>query len=197
VLSGLDLNDCIQLHVSGNLIKAAGVQGISVASSTDVLVEGNFIRDSALRGVHITSTVTRAMVQNNFVRGDNSAGTVGLLLDANGTYTGNMVTNHATDYAGTWKDMRTLTPNSATPSVLFGHAFITANTGATTITNLTDGFDGQEVVVAIRDAVTTVDFTGSNMKGNGGVDWVAPLNGSMRCTYNRTLFTWFCMVQGA
>jgi hypothetical protein len=196
-LSGLDLNDCIQLRVNGNMVKAAGLQGISVAGSTDVLVEGNFIRDSALRGIHITSTVTRAMVQNNFVRGDNSAGTVGLLLDANGTYTGNMVTNHVTDYAGTWKDMRTLTANSTTPSVLFGHAFITANTVATTITNLADGFDGQEVIVAIRDAFTTIDFTGSNMRGNGGADWAAPINGSMRCTYNRTLFAWFCMVQGA
>lgn len=197
LLSGLDLNDCIQLRVNGNMVKAAGVQGISVAGSTDVLVEGNFIQDSALRGIHITSTVTRAMVQNNFVRGDNSAGTVGLQLDANGTYTGNMVTNHVTDYAGTWKDMRTLTANSTTPSVLYGHAFVTANTVATTITNLTDGFDGQEVIVVIRDAFTTIDFTGSNMKGNGGADWAAPISGSMRCVYNRALFAWYCTVQGA
>lgn len=49
--------------------------------------------------------------------------------------------------------------------------FVTANTGATTITDLRGGREGMMVVIKFGDANTTVDFTGTDLKGNGGADW--------------------------
>jgi hypothetical protein len=66
-----------------------------------------------------------------------------------------------------------LTADSATPSVLDGILFVTANTSATSITNFTDGVQGQEICVRVNDANTTFDFSGTSLKGNNGVDYVA------------------------
>lgn len=85
--------------------------------------------------------------------------------------------------------------DDATPSVAAGKNFTTANANPTTITALDGGVDGQEVLVKIADANTTVDFTGTTMKGNGGSDWT-PANGDfMRCTFDGT--NWLCSVHDA
>lgn len=196
-LSAMEIAYCSELRVNDNTAKGAGVHSLYIDNSADVIATGNHLENHAVRGLHITATNARVLAQGNTIRGNNAAGTVGMQLDANGIYWPNLVTNHVTDFAGTWKDMRTLTVNSTTPSVLYGHAFVTANTGATLISFLLDGYDGQEVIIVIRDAFTTIDFTGTNMKGNGGADWAAPINGSMRCIFNKTLGAWFCTVQGA
>jgi hypothetical protein len=57
----------------------------------------------------------------------------------------------------------------STPSVAKGNFFKTANTGATTITMFDDGLDGQFIFVVL-DGNTTIDFTGTNLKGNTGAD---------------------------
>lgn len=88
---------------------------------------------------------------------------------------------------------RAFADGDTTPSVANGVHFRTANTGATIITNLDNGYAGQEVLVVIGDAVTGVDFTGTNLKGNGGADWVpAGANSFMRCVYDGT--NWYCQV---
>ncbi len=53
----------------------------------------------------------------------------------------------------------TLTPNSATPSVLMNKNFATANTGATTITNFTSGYQGQQINIFSGDTNTTISAT--------------------------------------
>lgn len=87
---------------------------------------------------------------------------------------------------------QTFGANDATPSVASGRNFATANTSATTITDFDDAKDGQEIVVWINDANTTIDFTSSGLKGNGGVDWSPASGDHMRCTYNGT--DWLCEV---
>ena len=85
-----------------------------------------------------------------------------------------------------------LTITGATPGVQGGNIFKTANTGATTITNFGGAGPGQKIVVLIGDANTTVDFTGTNLKGNAGADW-SPANGDwMECVYDGT--EWYCSV---
>lgn len=69
----------------------------------------------------------------------------------------------------------------ATPSVLGGSLFKTANTGATTITGLDDLPIGKPVKIIIGDVNTTIDFTGTSLKGNGGVDWSPTTNDHMTC----------------
>ncbi len=86
----------------------------------------------------------------------------------------------------------TFTDGDATPSVQAGENFKTANTTATTVTDLDDGYDGQEVTVVIGDANTTIDFTGTNLKGNAGADWSPTTNDSMTCVYDNS--SWFCDV---
>ena len=68
----------------------------------------------------------------------------------------------------------------------------TANVNATTITMLDNGYVGQRVLVIIGDAVTTIDFSGTNLKGNSGGDW-SPGNGdSMDCIFDGT--NWYCQI---
>lgn len=82
--------------------------------------------------------------------------------------------------------------NDATPSVSGGKNFKTANAGATTITDFDDPVDGQDIVVMIDDANTTVDFTASGLKGNGGVDWSPSSGDQLRCSYDGT--DWRCWI---
>jgi hypothetical protein len=86
----------------------------------------------------------------------------------------------------------TFAANDATPSVRLYEIYRTANTNPTTITMLDDGFAGQRVTVIINDAVTTVDFSGTNLKGNGGVDWSPSSGDFMDCVFDGT--NWYCQV---
>jgi hypothetical protein len=83
--------------------------------------------------------------------------------------------------------------DDATPSVCIGNFFKTANVNPTTITTLDGGYAGKKVVVLIGDAQTTVDFTGTALKGNGGADWSpGSIYDWMECVYDGTY--WHCAV---
>lgn len=83
----------------------------------------------------------------------------------------------------------------ATPDVSGGNSFKTANTVATTITDFMNGYEGQRIIVVFRDSDTTMDFTGTNLKGNGGMNWSPNTNDVMLCTYDKIENLWYCMVQ--
>ena len=84
------------------------------------------------------------------------------------------------------------TDQDATPSVYMGANYQTANTVATIITMFDGGYLNQNITVHINDAYTTIDFTGTNLEGNGGADWY-PANGSMLTAwFNGT--KWVCTV---
>lgn len=89
--------------------------------------------------------------------------------------------------------LKTFTANDATPSVALGGDFYqTNNSSSTTITMLDNGYVGQEVHILINDANTTVDFTGTNLKGNNGADWTPASGDWMVCKFNGT--NWYCEV---
>ena len=79
-----------------------------------------------------------------------------------------------------------------TPSVLAGEFFQTVNTSATTITNFDNGYTGKKIYVRFNDNNTTVDFTGTNLKGNAGVDWSPAQGDHMECVFDGT--NWLCIV---
>ena len=81
----------------------------------------------------------------------------------------------------------------ATPNVYDKELFKTANTGATTITDFEDGYENQKITVVINDANTSIDFTGSNLKGNGGVDWSPSAGDHMTCVYDGEQY-WYCTI---
>lgn len=74
------------------------------------------------------------------------------------------------------EDWITIADGDATPSVKNGRNFVTGNSAPTVITALDDGLSGQTIWILIGDNNTTFDFTGTDMDGNGGVDW-SPASG--------------------
>lgn len=88
--------------------------------------------------------------------------------------------------------VQSFSANDATPSVADGRVFKTANTVPTTITMFDNGKAGQEIVVIIGDANTTIDFTGTNLEGNAGADWTPTTNDHMVCVFDGT--NWFCRI---
>jgi hypothetical protein len=85
-----------------------------------------------------------------------------------------------------------LTANSATPSVLGTVRFVTANSNPTAITNFTDGVEGQQITVRVNDANTTFDFSGTNLKGNNGVDYAATSGDLLFAT--KIGSNWYCTI---
>lgn len=81
----------------------------------------------------------------------------------------------------------TFTAQDATPSIATKAAvYKTANTSGTTITAFDGGTAGQVFCVQINDANTTIDFTGSSIKGNAGADKVCASGDSLICFHNGT-----------
>jgi len=108
--------------------------------------------------------------------------------DGSASITGNMFEGNITpDVFGL-----TFVADDATPSVQFGDRFITANANPTIVTMLDNGFIGQRVTILINDANTTIDFTGTNLTGNGGADWNPGAGDFMVCTFDGT--NWLCTV---
>jgi hypothetical protein len=84
--------------------------------------------------------------------------------------------------------------NDPTPSVLSGSQYRTINTAPTVISGFDDGYDGQRIVVVVDDAFTAMDFTGSQLSGNGGVDWKPRRGDHMECVFDGS--AWHCMTSG-
>ena len=160
----------------------ANAKGVSL-SGTGNTVTGNAVDGFSGTGVGIELTGTAgdsAVVANAF-------GTNATNLVINGASTGHRVSGNP-GVADT-EAVTTFAVDAATPSVAGGNVFKTANTGVT-ITALTGGFTGQRVTVIFGDSVTVVDFTGTNLKGNAGVDWSPVTNDSMTCTFDGA--NWYC-----
>ena len=81
---------------------------------------------------------------------------------------------------------------TTTPNVLGTGILRTGNTTPTIIGNFTNAFSGQEFIVVFNDSNTTVDFTGTNLKGNGGVDWTPGINDHM--TVKKVSGTFYCTI---
>jgi len=87
-----------------------------------------------------------------------------------------------------------LKDQDATPSFAPGNFYTTANTVATTITAF-DGVDREDekvVTLLINDNFTTIDFTGTNLKGNNGRDW-NPSSGAYVTAHHKDQI-WYCEV---
>lgn len=95
-------------------------------------------------------------------------------------------------YKATTEVVASFTDGDTTPSVANGRLFKTANTNNTTITALDGGVPGQTVKIIINDAKTTIDFTSTILKGNGGADWSPVQYDHMVCTFEGTY--WYCEV---
>lgn len=75
------------------------------------------------------------------------------------------------------------------------HIFATTNVAPTTLSAITGAYDGQDIEIVFGDALTTIDFTGTNLYGNGGVDLLGAIFDSIRCRYYKAATFWYCSVQ--
>lgn len=88
----------------------------------------------------------------------------------------------------------TLTDADATPSVATASILTTANTSATSITDFDGGVTGQVVLLICADANTTIDFTSSQLRGNGGIDRKLLSGESVLAVANTGATIWYCAV---
>lgn len=86
----------------------------------------------------------------------------------------------------------TFASTDTTPSVAGCNLFKTSNGSPTTITMFDNGYIEQKIHVIIGDPDTTIDFTGTNLKGNGGVDWAAGQGDWLEAVFDGT--NWYCTV---
>ncbi|MFG6661160.1 right-handed parallel beta-helix repeat-containing protein [Sulfitobacter sp. 915] len=99
----------------------------------------------------------------------------------------NVVVHRRNDSDRVFRDLA----GNATPSVLHGSNFQTS-ANFITYSDFTGGFDGQEIFFYVAHANTTIDFTGTNLKGNAGVDWTPAIGDHMRCVHRAGV--WLCEV---
>jgi len=91
--------------------------------------------------------------------------------------------------------MPNLDLDDATPSVAVGgkrQSFKTQSVNPTTITAFDDGVAGQEITILFVDSNTTIDFTGTNLNGNGGADFVGAIGDVMTGVFDGT--DWYFQV---
>jgi hypothetical protein len=74
------------------------------------------------------------------------------------------------------------TVTGATPSALNRNVMLINNAGATTMTNITDGVDGQVLFLAFNNANTTVQHNASVVL-NDGADWTPGGNSTLTLAY--------------
>lgn len=175
--------------VAGNLVDTATNAGIFVADSVDVDLIGGKVRNQSGRGVQIASSCSDTTVRGVTVRGTGSS-TEGFRFDSATVYSDLEVSGCTTDYAGAFGPGAVLTNNSATPAVGRGTVWTCSNSSATTITNFTGAARYQDLIVFFTNANTTLDFTGSSLTGNGGVDRLMPAGSMLRAVFDGT--TWRC-----
>jgi len=188
--------------------------GMTFFNSHKNVVNGNRCFDNGTAGAGARhGMVLDGACEGNVVNGNicrNQAGTdqqVGIKLD--GTVFDNIVTdnnlignadkplevvtanwNLIEDNLGHTGVQQTFTNGDTTPSVLCDKHFLTANLGATIITMFDNGYRGQQIKIIFGDAVTTLDFTGTNLKGNAGVDWTPASGDWLEAVFDGT--NWYC-----
>lgn len=170
----------------------------NTTTATDVVLENIYQTSTAPNAlVRKTNNVAAPVIRSSNYRGssptyfykDDDAASQSVAWDDN-KHKG--VVAYHQQLTEIFKTLPNFSDGDTTPSIASYKVFRTNNTGATTITDLDDGFEGETVTIIFLDNNTTVDFTFSSLKGNGGVNWT-PSNGDhMVCTLWNT--NWYCAV---
>ncbi len=177
--------------ICNNVCRNQTHDGIFVFGANSLKIDGNEVSGAGYLGLYVDATSTKFSLNHNYIHDC----LWGIDLEAlpNRFGSGNRVENNSSgDKGGTYWFVNTAPANSATPSVKGSLALKTNNNQATTITMLNDGYVGQVVTVIFGDANTTVDLTGTHLKGNGGADWSPGVGDTMTCTFDGT--DWYCVV---
>lgn len=193
-----------EVLVENSLIENTSVNGVRISTATSYNIHNVDLRELTMYentvAVYADNVDGLGMDKLRLV-GDDAGGHTAFRV-ANvkrlelGTYNIEDTAYDTIVYSGTIDPrMPNLTLNDTTPSVAVGGkrtSFKTQSTSPTTITMFDDGVVGQEITVLFEDANTTIDFTGTNLKGNAGADFVGAVGDVMTCIFDGT--NWFCQV---
>lgn len=217
-LRAIRLDACKNVQITGNTCKGMSQHGIFLVDAcSNVSIKSNNIYDggSTYSGVQISGSSTDTIIEANNIFNTGAGGfTNGVRLDAseifvrNNIFTGvNGVTNPLSATTANersnkgWRiegnELGTFQPkelevNAVAPWVTLGEIFKTANTSSTAITNFQGGYENKKIRVVIDDANTSIDFTSSNLMGNGQVSYSASSGDFLECTY--TNGKWYCLI---
>lgn len=167
-VAAVGTNNIKNVSFSGNICRNNTFYGLYVQSNStftvdSVAITGNVCNDNASRGIFIaeatTGNITGLTVVGNTCRGNTTNDLRVDPLDAvidNNTYS----TEAQTEY---W----TFTDLATTPSVKGGRITFRANNSlATSITNFTNGVNGQTIAIYAANANTTVNHGTIRLNGN-------------------------------
>lgn len=189
--NALDVEDLsvVLNHCNNNLTTGIDLQNSGSGTIAGLLAACNYTNDNGTNGLQVVDSaagnITEVTVVGNHASGN---GTSDLRVDPPDAVI--EANRFSLSPAGTMR--LTFTSGDTTPSVKGRRFFRTNNGSATTITFFDDGVSGQEIVIQILDANTTIDFTGTNLLGNAGADW-SPANGDwMTCVFDGS--KWYCDV---
>jgi len=174
-------------------------------TTTNAVIDHNIIISSSnvpggSCGISLNFNASSTTIDNNFITLNN----YGMILSTTSRLTNNKVFGNSINFAGSTTTanpngfglIRQFGINFGNPSVLDGSVFSSSNTISTTINNLTNGVDGQQITIIFNDTNTVVDFSGSNIKGNGGFLYYPRFNDSMSCVYSSSASAWYCSTLG-
>lgn len=185
---GIRGNQCDDMTVTGNVITNCFNRSIFNGTSQDtrrMLITGNRFASNGTGGglafdVIMTDAEDRgALIANNFFE---ETGSIRARLTGSATYPVQFRDNinigsGVLDTAGALArgnlgatTIGTFTDADATPSIAGRSRWLTANTGATTITAFDDGGNGTELLIVFGDANTTIAH-GSNIKLSGSANY--------------------------
>ncbi len=188
---GINVANCVSANIEGNHCNSNGTHGIHVDYGVYV-IEGNSCRANTTRGIGTTANTTDGTCAHNLLDGNNPNYTGH--GNMKGLDTNIMINPGVTgNEDGEYPRVRSFTSTDATPSVKNGKTFKTANDAPTTITMFDNGVAGQEITVIFNDTNTTIDFTGTNLKGNVGADFTGAAGDVMTGAFDGT--NWYFNVQ--
>lgn len=173
--NGVHILACNNLDVLDNKVdNLPNGFGLTYQDACDRLnIRGNVFSNISSNNVRTNSTAsTNVIVEDNIADDD----TVDLGINIS--------------RRNTWDVVKTFTNADTTPSVAGagGHIFKTNNSGATSITDFNDGYDGQEIVILFRDANTTI-VDGTPIVLATGADLTGGVDDVLRLVSDGT--TWF------
>jgi hypothetical protein len=211
---------CRQLSVTGNVSLSQAQYFVSTVSNSppthsgpaQTLIEGNIVdgansqygpTDANSIGIKLASSVAADSVRvlNNQIT-SKQTGVVVSAVDAAShlDVQSNAFLSCVVNVSGL-SQLNDFASGDATPACRPDFSvYRTANATPTTITDF-DGVSvgagdvGRAITVIVNDANTTLDFSGSSLKGNGGSDWVASSGDSVRAVWDGT--NWLCVLSSA
>lgn len=169
--TGMSLSYLSGVLVKGNTVEGAATHGISASNSSDVVMEGNKVKTITSRGLELGATCSGLnKVSGNQV---SSCGT-GILLNAPATFEDNTIESNTTNLSGSYIPFAALT-DSTTPSVKYRRIVTVAPASATTITNFTDGLQGQVIHIQATNGNATIQHN-SNIVLQGAANFTMASN---------------------